>query len=300
MNESGKRKGVGDMADNAKLLAFSQPIGNDQARGGIGVIYALGGRTVMPSAATGGRKLYQQIADTVFARITDGFYAPGQRLPSERELADEFGVSRPTIREAMIALEVVGTVQSRHGSGIFVSQSVPSEATATTELDIGPFELTEARRLFEGEAAALAAAEITDEEIAELNGLLTEMQTENERDVKGEHADRAFHVAIAKATRNSAIVGVVEHLWDIRYKSPLCIHILARARRSGDRPRIDEHRRIVEALQARDPVASRLAMRDHLHQVIEGVLAATETEAMEQFHNETALRRQAIAKRVSV
>src|SRR6185437_8005328 len=169
------------------------------------------------------QKRYQVVAGEVAKAIRNGVYSAGQRLPSERDLADQFGVSRPTVREAMIALDIQGLVESRHGSGIYVRASVPREPESS-ELDIGAFELTEARRLFEGETAALAAATITDEEIRELEKLLKEIKEENKRKVPGERADRAFHLAIAKATRNSAIVGVVEQLWDLRQIAALQEH----------------------------------------------------------------------------
>ena len=131
-----------------------------------------------------GRKLYQQVAAAVADAIQRGEFAPGRRIPSERELAEEYQVSRPTIREAMIALEVIGLVRSRHGSGIYVVDNPPLE-TATIGLDIGAFELTEARRLFEGEAAALAAVSITDAELDALEGLIAEMELENEKNISG-------------------------------------------------------------------------------------------------------------------
>src|SRR5690349_8933143 len=96
------------------------------------------------------QKLYQQVAATIADAIRAGRYVPGRRLPSERDLAEELQVSRPTIREAMIALEIRGLIEARHGSGIYVTDAPPVEAR-TPELDIGAFELTEARTLFEGE-----------------------------------------------------------------------------------------------------------------------------------------------------
>ncbi|MFX7784715.1 FCD domain-containing protein, partial [Acinetobacter baumannii] len=84
----------------------------------------------------------------------------------------------PTIREALIALEVTGLVRSRHGSGIFVVDNPPND-TLMLSLDIGAFELTEARRLFEGETAALAAVSISDEDIARLETLVADMEREN-------------------------------------------------------------------------------------------------------------------------
>ena len=195
-------------------------------------------RPAAPALPSGGRKLYQQAAATIAAAIQRGEYRPGQRIPSERELAEEHGVSRPTIREALIALEVIGLVRSRHGSGISVAHDPPASA-APLGLYIGAFELTEARRLFEGETAALAALSITDAELDRLAALIEEMERENQANVAGERADREFHLGIARATGNSAIVGVIESLWDARYSSSLCAHMLERARAAGVQPRID-------------------------------------------------------------
>jgi GntR family transcriptional repressor for pyruvate dehydrogenase complex len=251
----------------------------------------------MASITSDGRKLYQQIASAIADAIADGSYRPGQRLPSERDLAEEFGVSRPTIREAMLALEIRGMLEARHGSGVYVTENPPIDAAGAPELDIGAFELTEARALFEGEAAALAATTITDPELEQLEGILAEMVEENAADTRGEQADRRFHVAIARATRNAAIVSVVETLWDARYRSPLCRHMLDRARAVGVKPRIDEHRRLLDALRTRDPQRARLAMREHLQRVIEGLLEATEMEAVERARTEVAAKRDEYARR---
>jgi GntR family transcriptional repressor for pyruvate dehydrogenase complex len=243
-----------------------------------------------------GRKLYQQVAAAVADAIAAGRHGPGERLPSERDLAESFGVSRPTVREALLALEIRGVVEARHGSGVYVVENPPT-AAAAPELDIGAFELTEARALFEGETAALAAATITDAELARLEAILSEMVEENAAGSPGEQADRRFHVAIAEATRNAAIVSVIETLWDARYRSPLCRHMLDRARAMGVKPRIDEHRRLLDALTARDPQAARLAMREHLERVIEGLLKATELEAVERARTEVAAKRSEYARR---
>jgi GntR family transcriptional regulator, hexuronate regulon transcriptional repressor len=245
------------------------------------------------------RKLYRQVADAILTRIRSGEFKPGARLPSERDLAAAFQVSRPTVREAMIALEILGWVGSRHGSGIYITEHPPAQV-GTDDLDIGAFELTEARRLFEGEAAALAATTITDEELAELEIIVGDMVKENRRREPGELADRRFHVAIARSTRNTAITTVIENLWDIRYESPLCRHMLERARGVGVQPRIGEHRRILAALRKHDPKAARKAMRDHLARVIEGLLKATETEAVNGARKKAVSRRNEYTRRLSV
>lgn len=253
----------------------------------------------MTTSTANTRKLYQQVAGAITVAIEQDRYVTGQRLPSERDLAEEFGVSRPTVREAMIALEIRGLVETRHGSGVYVTQVRPT--APAPELDIGAFELTEARRQFEGEVCALAAATITNAELAQLEAILLEMIDENSfADFTGEAADRRFHVTIAQATRNAAMVMVVETLWDLRYGSPLCAAMLERARAVGVRPLIEDHRAILDALTARDAKSSREAMRMHLSHVIEDLLTATEVDALERARNDVAARRQELARRTSV
>ena len=245
------------------------------------------------------RKLYQQVAGKIMASITSGKYRPGERLPSERDLATAFKVSRPTIREAMIALEIRGFAETRHGSGIYVTDQLPAQEGAG-DLDIGAFELTEARRLFEGEAAALAATTITDECLEELKLIVGEMADENARNAQGGTADRQFHIAIARATRNTAIAQVIESLLDMRHKSPLCVYMLERARRVGVQPRVSEHRRILVALRKHDPKAARNAMRDHLARVIEDLLAATEPDALDGTSPRSVKKRNDYIRRLAI
>src|SRR5215212_2800675 len=112
----------------------------------------------MPLQAVENRRLYRQIADQIAALIEKGEYAIGARLPPERDLARQLGVSRPSVREALIALEVEGYVEVRVGSGVYVLGSrAPSGPAAELSEDSGPFELIKARWLIEAECAALAA-----------------------------------------------------------------------------------------------------------------------------------------------
>lgn len=249
-----------------------------------------------PMAVSG--KLYRRLADSIAAEIEAGKYNVGERLPTERELAEQFGVSRPSLREALIALEMLGMIEARHGLGIYVTRAQLPLTAAAYDFEIGAFELIEARRLFEGEAAALAAATIDDEALAELERLLGLMSDEDE--LKAEDADREFHMVIARATGNGAIVATIENLWELRNRSPLARNILTRARGGGLEPRIVEHRRVVDALKAHDPAEARQAMRDHLERVIEHLLHATETEAMEKAQQESEARRSQVAKRIAL
>jgi GntR family transcriptional regulator, hexuronate regulon transcriptional repressor len=106
-------------------------------------------------------RLYQAVAERLAKSIAAGDFKPGDRLPAERDLAEQFDVSRTTIREAIIALEIQGVVEVRIGSGVYVTKSQPKGKALPIEMDIGAFELTEARLLLEGEVAALAAVNAT-------------------------------------------------------------------------------------------------------------------------------------------
>lgn len=185
----------------------------------------------------------------------------------------EYDVSRPTVREAIIALEVQGLVDVRVGSGAYVKR-VPGK-TEIPGFNITAFELTEARLLFEGEAAALAASQITDEELNELDALVRAIAAENLSKGGSERADRAFHLSIAAATRNAAIVNTIKELWNLRANSPESALLHEKARTANIKPVVDEHSAIVDALRNRDPAAARTAMRMHLSAVLDSLLFAT-------------------------
>lgn len=224
-------------------------------------------------------RLYRDLARNLIAEIAAGTYPVGTRLPAERELAAQYNVSRPTVREAIIALEVQGLVEVRIGSGAYVLR-VPGQADVPG-FNITAFELTEARLLFEGEAAALAATQITDDELAEIEALVADIALEN-LDPKGnDKADRAFHLAIAAATRNQVVIETIENLWNLRYTSPEAALLHRKARTANVKPVVDEHTAILTALKACDPAAARGAMRAHLSAVLESLLFATEEKAIE-------------------
>lgn len=249
-----------------------------------------------------GNKLYQRVAASITSAIEAGRWAPGSRLPGERDLAEEYKVSRPTIREAMIALEMKGWIEARHGSGLYVTRRDhgTGQREEALNFDVGAFDLTEARILFEGEAAALAAVSITDEQLDELDALLAAMAAEDSGEPSVMDADHRFHVAIASATGNAAIRSVIEYLWDLRIRSPLAANMFARAKRGGITPRVEEHRPIIAALRARDPHAARSAMRRHLRGVVDDLLEATELEAMARTRDELDARRDSVARRLEI
>jgi DNA-binding FadR family transcriptional regulator len=220
----------------------------------------------MPLQAVDNRRLYRQIADQIAALIERGEYAVGERLPPERDLAKQLGVSRPSVREALIALEVEGYVDVRVGSGVYVIGPQPAEAARTLPADSGPFELIKARWLIEAECAAMAARSATKAQVRAIEQALERMESQRKKGVMPLDADREFHLKIAEACGNSALALVVKTLWDQR-TGPLFL----RLEHHFDTPElwnhaIREHRAIVEAIARRDASAARSAMRRHMNQ----------------------------------
>lgn len=248
----------------------------------------------MTDATRGQDRLYQDLARQLLAELDSGAYPVGARLPAERELAIKYNVSRPTVREAIIALEVQGLVEVRVGSGAYVLR-LPGSGDLPG-FNVSAFELTEARLLFEGEAAALAATQVTDEDLAEIAALIDAIARENNDSGGSEQADRAFHLAIARATRNAAIHDAIEHLWDLRGTSPEAALLHEKARTANIKPVVDEHTAILDALRARNPAAARTAMRAHLSQVIDSLLFATEERQIAEARKAAQARRERHAR----
>jgi DNA-binding FadR family transcriptional regulator len=221
------------------------------------------------------QRLFWKIVDQLQADIDSGKYRVGSRLPPERELAEIFNVSRPTVREAIIALEVLGKVEVKTGSGVYV---IHSAQTTETEEKINAFELTQARALIEGEVAALAAVNITDEELEKLHETLVSMETGGDIDA----ADRDFHRIISKATRNGAIQMTVKNLWSLRSSSYDIIKDYESVCGNSNELTLAEHTAIYNALKSRDSAAARNAMHSHFNRLINALFDAMETKALEE------------------
>jgi GntR family transcriptional repressor for pyruvate dehydrogenase complex len=222
----------------------------------------------MPFHSIEPRRLYRQIADQIRALIKSGEFHAGARLPPERDLAKQLGVSRPSVREALIALEVEGLVEVRIGSGIYVQ--APTEhraASGAGEAAAGPFELLRARYVIEAECAALAAKSARKGQVQAIGEALDQMEREIETsDDQPLGGDRDFHMRIAEATGNGALVAVVKMLWDER-TGPLYKQL----EHHYDSPSLwgnamAEHRAIYKAIAAKDATAARAAMQRHLNQ----------------------------------
>lgn len=221
----------------------------------------------MPIRTVETHRLYRQIADQLSALIAGGEFATGARLPSERDLAVQLGVSRPCVREALIALEIGGRVEVRVGAGIFVCSPRPMAVADPTREGQGPFELLRARWLIEGEIAAEAARKASPQDLESIRATVVEMRRHHRRGADSESSDREFHLAIARATHNSVLVSVVQELWDTGRGAMwrrMELHFQTPALRATC---LSDHRAIVHALDARDGRAARAAMRHHLERV---------------------------------
>lgn len=210
-------------------------------------------------------RLYRVVSSRIQELIREENIGAGERLPPERELAAKLSVSRTSLREALIALELGGIVEVRGGSGVYVCEQT-SEADVAEPIGPGPFEVLSARRLIESEVAAIAAKMATDSAIDAILRTVVEMESNHDNRNSNEMADRNFHLAIARATGNSALVGVVEYLWNQRGTlwHKLKEHFQTEELRKQT---LIDHRNILEAIASHDAVAARQAMRAHLDRV---------------------------------
>jgi len=230
------------------------------------------------------RRLFWQIVDKIEAAINSGEYSPGGRLPPERELAESFNVSRPTIREAIIALEVRGKVEVKTGSGVYV---IDCSDVNKKHKEMNAFEVTQARALVEGEVAAISATHITEDELAKLHQTLTDM--EQGRDI--EEADKRFHQIIADSTKNKAMILSVENLWALRNTSPDIIEDYNSVCSSDNDKTIEEHKAIYDALKSSDSSNARKAMHRHFNRLINTLFDAVESKALEEIRRKSSEKR---------
>jgi len=230
----------------------------------------------MPFQPVESRRLYERVAEQISGLIRSGEFPPGARLPAERDLAKQLGVSRPVVREAMIALEVAGLVEVRTGSGAYVREKPPDSATP---LNAGhsPSDLLNARMLIEGEVAGLAAENATPADLAVIAETIELMTREHDSGRPWHAADLAFHVAVANATGNAALASVVDRLWQEQY-GPVFSLLSQRVSLSDNWPAtLKGHQQIYEALRAGKRKAAKVALRAHLGQVLE-VLTGDDAE----------------------
>lgn len=219
-------------------------------------------------------KLYQKIAQQIAKSIQAGVYPVGGKLPPERNIAQQMNVSRPSLREALITLEIMGLVDIKPGSGIYVkSQQVGMYDNSEGKMFLGAsvFEVLDARMAIEGEVVAIVARRATPQLIEKLETanekMLLDCQVNNQNITTTDDGDFLFHSAIAESTNNQPLSNIVMNLWQ-EMRNPLFVHTNEVLQlRDNAIAAIEGHRRIVSAISKRDVVGARIAMRDHIAHV---------------------------------
>ncbi|MCI0548357.1 MAG: FadR family transcriptional regulator [Candidatus Rokubacteria bacterium] len=235
-------------------------------------------------------RIYEEIVRQVKALIAAGKLKSGDRLPPERDLAEQFRVSRTSVREALRALQSRGLIDIRAGEGAFIRDISVETLIEPLALVILPHreavgELFEARRLLEPAIAALAARRATADEIQEMERILDDQAREVGQGRTGVGQDTAFHAAIAASAHNRAISRIVNALMDLLVQSrEESLQTPGRPTRSHQ-----DHRQVLEAIRRRDEVAAHRALLDHL--------IAVETLVMGAHHDDGGERTGSPARR---
>ena len=209
---------------------------------------------------------YERLARKISALILRGELRAGARMPSERELAERYRVSRTAIREAIIALEIRGVVEVRPASGIYTRPVRPSSIIAKGSA--GPFELLRGRLIIEPPICASAASAAKDADLDAIYATIVAMKDTLNDKRANEVADRAFHVAIASATGNGMLTEIVGAVWDRRHGpmwDKIEEHFHTPALREAA---VRDHQRIFNALAAHDPAEASAQMQSHIERVI--------------------------------
>jgi GntR family transcriptional regulator, transcriptional repressor for pyruvate dehydrogenase complex len=207
-------------------------------------------------------RLYEQVADQINRWITENGLLAGDRLPPERELAQRLGVSRATLSQALVALEVIGVVVVRHGDGTVLTERArtgPVIEAIRAHADRLP-EIIEARDALESKLAALAASRRTDADLAAIRAALEEMERDIDAGGRGVEADEQFHGAITTAARSELLTQMMAAIHDLIRETRL------ESLSQPGRPResLAGHRKVADAIAAGDPEAAAQAMHEHV------------------------------------
>lgn len=218
-------------------------------------------------------RAYADVAQLLLERMRLAHYAPGSRLPAERQLAEELGVSRPTVREALAALELMGVVDTHVGAGTFVRELAGDEEIAghtPAPGDSSPSEVLQARLLIEPGTARLAAQQWDRQTLAAIARPLRNLEraAENRSSEHPTKEDRQFHAAIARATGNEVLITLLSPLWAMMSES-LWRNLKERGWTASHTSNVaTEHREIYEAIRSRDGDLTSFTMEKHIRGVI--------------------------------
>ena len=235
---------------------------------------------------------YARISTMLKERIATGEFVIGARLPPDRELTVHYDVSRPTMREALIALEVEGVVSIRPGSGVYIISKHPRlEIASSIEVDL--LDILQARRVMESEAIALAATQITAADMKSIADHIDDIRKFHESDdlVGFKHSHRQFHQSIAEASGNVAVTSAITTLWNIRpYESQTGLFTSKLQILASDK-NFAYYNGIVDALRSGNPEKARMKMRDTYSSIIDLILDDMEFQAVDAARDYIKLKR---------
>jgi len=218
-----------------------------------------------------------KIVEQIMNLIKEGKLKPGEKLPPEQILAEKFGTSRPSVREALSALEILGITESRGGKGNFIRDNLGSplyeQRFKELEEEESPFELLEARKAVETEIVGLAAKKATRMEITTIQESLNKMKGAMANIPEIMEFDREFHINIARAAHNSLLFSMMTYLSDL-LKEKLWINLKEKSWSIPGRPQkyFEEHTEIFNAIKNKDSKDARKRMYDHLASVEKDLL----------------------------
>ena len=213
-------------------------------------------------------RIAEEVADRIRVLMLDGTFPPGEPLPSERHLAERFGVSRGSIRDALRTLETIGLLETRHGQGTFphelsVDRLVAPLASVMAYRSDLQDELLDVRRMFEPAVARVAALRAKDEDLADLQRILDTQRQKLKTNQSAIVEDTAFHAILARSTRNRVVMSIMATLNDLLVESRT--HSLEQKGRPARS--IDGHEAVVAALRRKDAEGASQAMYNHIDQI---------------------------------
>ena len=243
----------------------------------------------MPFQKVQSEKLALAVVRQIELLILRGILRPGERLPSERELSERMGVSRPSLREAIDELEARGLVATKPGSGVYICDDIAARyPPALTRLFATHTEAVvdyiAFRRDIEGLAAERAARLGSDTDLRVIDSIFRRMETAHGKRKSSEEArlDAEFHMAIIEAGHNVVMLHVMRGMYDLLTEGVFFNRKVMFRQRTTRDMLLDQHRAINDALQARDPAAARAALERHLDFVLEALEAQQKADRNEQ------------------
>ncbi|WP_096784505.1 FadR/GntR family transcriptional regulator [Rhodobacter sp. CZR27] len=242
----------------------------------------------MPFQKIQSEKLSQSVVRQIELLILRGILRPDERLPSERDLSERLGVSRPSLRDAIADLQDRGLLVSRPGSGIFVAEVLGSAfSPALVELfashEEAVFDYIDFRRDLEGLSAERAATRASDTDLQVIDTIFRKMEAAHlKRDPSDEAAlDAQFHMAIIEASHNVVMLHMMRSMFDLLRSGVFYNRQMMFRQRTTRESLLDQHRQINAALQARDPKAAREAIEAHLGYVEKAISEGNRAERNE-------------------